>query len=630
VYTNGTYTPAPANYGANDTWNPLASAMEPKINNSIIRNNVSAYLEFSILEGLKLRVTGGALITDEKDMSYYNTKTLQGLQGPNGYGLSNGDANSYYQNSNILTYDKTFGKHHLTLTGVAEQQFTRDDASGLIAKNFAVDQTNIYDMGGAANITNSSSAYERVLNSYLGRVNYSYADKYLFTASFRADGASVFSSKHKWGYFPSMSAAWRLIEESFMKDQSVFSDLKLRGSWGITGNQAIAPYQTLAKVITGANYSYPYNGTDVDDLGYIISSAANPKLKWESTTQVDVGIDAGLFNNRLTVTVDYYTKTTKDLLLQRQLPTMTGIASVIDNVGSVSNKGVELSLAGDILTGGLKWNSGLTVSANRNKVLDIGASPYLSFRTTQGGYGVGNIMYLYKGQPFGQMYGYGFEGVWGTKDAAAAAAFGQLPGDPKYTDINHDGKINSQDLKVIGNAIPKYTFGWNNRFSYKDFDLNFLIQGTQGNNLFNMNRIRLEAPYEGTSVKMLDRWTPDHQNTNVPGFISAQARADAGLTNNVSLGSGSNQNSHYVENGSYVRMKNITLGYNLPRALISRIGFSRIRVYISAMNLFTITQYTGYDPESSSFTNQGDTSIGIDYGNYPSAKTYTAGLDISL
>jgi TonB-linked SusC/RagA family outer membrane protein len=624
---DGSYSRAPTGYAAYDTWNPVASAKEPYINNNTFRNTLNAYLEFKLLEGLKLKVTGGALITNMSNRSYYNQNSLQGLQN-NGYGIQGTSATSRYQNSNILTYDKTIGRHHFNITGVAEQQFERGDDASLIGTNFLADQTKIFDLGGAKTIVNSSNSYERVINSYLGRVNYSFADKYLFTASYRADGSSVFGANNKWGYFPSMSLAWRLSEETFIKDLNLFSDLKLRGSWGVTGNQAISPYQTFASVSSGSNY--PYNGNDQTDIGFNISRAANPNLKWESTTQTNIGLDFGLFNGRLTSTIDYYVKTTKDLLLSRQLPAYTGFVNILDNVGSVENKGIEFAISGDPFVGDFKWNTGFNISANRNKVLDIGADSFLSFKTSQGGYTVGNIMYLKKGEPFGQMYGYGYDGTWKTSEAEKAAAYGQLPGDPKYTDVNGDGKIDNADFKVIGNAMPKFIYGWTNRLSYKNFDLTFLIQGVQGNNIFNMSRIRLENPAEATSIRNLDRWTPENQNTDIPAYIDQQTRLNAKLTNAVAIPSTQrNQLSRYVEDGSYLRLKNITLGYNVPKAVTNKLGLNRVRVYASGMNLLTFTKYTGYDPETSSF-NSTDSRIGVDFGNYPTARTYSFGIDLSF
>lgn len=629
---NGNYNRHPSTYGAYDTWNPLAAAQEPDINNNTIRNNVNANLDFQITESLKFRITGGAIIENMDNKSYYNSKTWEGkpISGKVGYATIDNSFYTFYQNSNILTYDKTIAlRHHLTVMAVAEQQFSKAQTSGLVASKFTVDQTGVDDLGGAEQIGSKySNVSERVLNSYLGRINYSFADKYLLTLSYRADGSSVFGKNNKWGYFPSGSVAWKLAEEPFISDLDIFSDLKLRGGWGQVGNQAISPYQTISAVRSGANY--PYSGGSTTDLGFIIANPPSPDLKWETTTQTNVGLDVGIFSGRLNATVDVYYKKTEDLLLNKTLPGYTGFSSIIDNVGSVENKGVEMAVSGDPLVGKFRWNSGFNISWNRNKVLDLGEVSKLEYRTTYGGYSLRNgFMQLRVGEPFGQMYGYGYLGVWGTSQADEAAAYGQLPGDPHYVDFNQDGKINSGDIMKIGNAIPDFVFGWNNRFSYKNLELTFLIQGSQGNEIFNQARIRLEAPYEGTSVRLLDRWTESNQNTDVPAFIDDVTRQNAGLASKVSLGSDGGRLQRYVEDGSYIRLKNITLGYSLPENMLRKIRVKGIKAYVSGTNLWTITNYTGYDPEVSAY-NANDAMIGVDLSNYPTAKILSFGLNVTF
>jgi TonB-dependent starch-binding outer membrane protein SusC len=623
---NGDYWVHSPGYGPSDTWNPLASAVEPNIDNNLIRNNLNAYLNFKILRGLTFKVTGGANIDNTNNQIYHNLKTYEGKQNT-GLGISTENTFRRFQNSNILTYDREINRHHLTFTAVAEQQYSKFKFSSIRASKFTVDATGASDLGGAEIKTLSSDENERILNSYLGRLNYVYDDKYLLTASYRADGSSVFGGNNKWGYFPSASVAWRASQEDFIADLGLFSELKIRASWGITGNQAINPYQTLARISSGANY--PYNGNEGTDLGFFILNAANPNLKWESTAQTDVGIDFGLFGGRLNVTADYYYKKTTDLLMPRDLPGYTGFTSIVDNVGSIENRGFEFAISGDPLVGRVRWNSSFNISTNKNKVLDLGTQERIGYRTTKGGYSVNTpFMYLVKGEPFGQIYGYQYEGVWGTDKASDAAAFGQLPGDARFKDVNGDGSINNQDLTVIGNSFPDFIFGWSNRVSYSNFDLNFLIQGSKGNDLFNMGRIRLESPGEGTSARLLDRWTPDNQDTDVPGFIEAKTREEAGLTSKVSIG-GDQRISRWVEDASYLRLKNIMLGYNLPVSLTKRFKINSLRVFVSATNLITITDYTGYDPETSAY-NVNDAMIGVDFSNYPQSKFYNVGLNVSF
>ncbi len=630
---NGNYNRHPAGYGAYDTWNPLAAAKEPDIQNNTVENNVSSYLDIQIIEGLSFKVTGGATIQNIKNRSYYNALTLEGrpVGGKVGYGTLSSSMFTRYQNSNILTYNKKFlDLHQLTIMTVAEQQYEKLEGLDLIASKFTVDQTGINDLGGAEQISEkSSNVEERVINSYLGRINYAYADKYLLTATYRADGSSVFGTNNKWGHFPSVSLAWRMSQESFIKSLKMFSNLKLRGSWGITGNQAIRPYQTISAMESG--YNYPYTGGASTDLGFRIANASNPNLKWESTTQINFGLDAGLFDGRFNATIDIYKKETEDLLLNRTLASYTGLRSIIDNVGSVENRGLELALSGDPFMNRLKWHTELNISWNRNEILDLGESERLEFRTTYGGYGLRNgFMQLRVGEPFGQMYGYEVKGIWKESEAAQAAKYGQLPGDMKYTDVNSDGKINPSDIKNIGNSIPDFIFGWSNRFSYNNFELTLLIQGSRGNDIFNQGRIRLERPGEGTSTRLLDRWTPENQDTDVPGFIDQVTRADAALVSTIQLGNGDDGRlSRWVEDGSYIRLKNITLGYNIPRSLLERVGLIDAKVYVSGTNLLTFTNYSGYDPEVSAY-NSNDAQIGVDLSNYPTAKTITFGVNVSF
>ena len=625
---NGDYSKSALHYGNPTLWNPLASAVEPQIENNTVRNNVNSYLELKPLEGLSFKVTLGASVINRNNLAFNNQNTFTGSLNK-GIGSVYEDRSTYLQNSNILTYDKTISDHHFTVTAVGEQTHSKFYTSNVDGSDFLVQQTGVFDMAGARIVKNTSSLSERAINSFLGRINYVFADKYLLTASFRADGSSVFGKNNKWGYFPSVSAAWNMAKESFISNLDIFSELKLRGSWGKTGNQGIGTYGTLAKIISGRNY--PYSGSDATDLGFYMSAAANPSLKWETTAQTNWGIDMGLMGGRLSITADYYEKKTTDLLMPRELPRYTGLASIIDNVGSMANKGFEFAIAGDPFTGKFAWNTGFNISANKTTVLDLGDVDRLGYRS--GGSGQGTnlpFMYLIKGEPFGQMVGWGYEGVWKESEAAAAAAYGQLPGDPKYTDLNGDGKINTSDVKTIGNSMPDFIFGWNNRLTYENFEFAFQIQGSKGNDLFNVARIALERPGEGTSARILDRWTPQNQNSTIPAIIDQKTREAAKLVNTITFPtSDNNRLSRYIEDASYIRLKNITVAYNFPKSLTERIKLRNLRVYGSVTNLLTITNYTGYDPEVSSYTGN-DAQIGSDYNNYPQSKIFNLGLNVSF
>ena len=495
-------------------------------------------------------------------------------------------------------------------------------------QDFLVDQLGTDNMDGAQSVSVDSWASERALISFMGRINYGLMDKYLLTLSYRADGSSVFGENNKWGYFPSGSLAWRISQEGFLKDSEIISDLKLRVSYGITGNQGISPYGSLARL--GSSYRYPYiNGSNLN-IGFGISDIANPNLKWESTAQSDIGIDISLFKGRLTSTIDVYRKVTDDLLMPRQLSDYVGVSSVIDNVGSVENKGLEILIGGDPVVGKVRWNTSVNVTINRNKVLDLGDGvTKIGYTPTSGGYNLGSeYMFLEVGQPFGQMKGYKFLGLWKSSEETEARAYGQLPGMPKYADINNDGKVNGNDKTTIGYGYPKFTAGWTNLVTYNNFELSFLITASYGNELFNTIRIRRQT-YEATDPIVWDYWTPDNQDTDIPALYDGQWLKDQHLVNKYSLGNSSGATSQWVEDASFVRLKTITLSYNFEQNLLKKIGFSKARLYFTGTNLVTLTKYTGYDPEIAQYPGN-DATIGIDQSVYPTARMYTFGADFTF
>lgn len=609
-------------YGASDTWNPMIAVLEPIRTNPETRNNATLYLSYKILDGLTFRVQGSG-IYDQQNRSLYQNKLTREGTGANGSARVSNTLGTRYQNSNILTYDKAIGLHRFTATGLFESVWEEFSSSRIEATDFLVDATGFNDLGAANALTASSSKSTRTLRSWMGRVNYVYNDKYLATVSFRADASSVFGTDNKWGYFPSLSLAWRLSEEDFMSNSGV--DLKLRGSWGITGNQGISPFQSLPRLNSGQ--LYPYNGGSNTNIGFGVGAIANPNLKWEETTQTNIGIDLSLFEGRLTSTIDVYKKTTDDLLMPRELPGYVGIPSVLDNVGSIENKGVEVQIGGDPVVGTFSWNTSLNFTLNRNKVLDLGADEQIAFSTTDGGYGLNEFMVLRVGEPFGTMTGYINDGVWGTADEAQARSYGQLPGMARFRDLNGDGQVDIDDRTIIGNAFPDFTMGWTNSLSYKNFNLNFMFLTFQGVDLFNTLRIRREVSWEGNSKRMLDAWTPENQDTDVPGYLDGATVEGEALENKYFLDG--NESSRYVEDASFIRLKTMTLSYTFDQPWLESIGVVGLRAFVSGTNLFTITDYTGYDPEVSAYTDN-DAQLGVDFAVYPPAKTYTIGVEFNF
>ncbi len=628
----GNYWKHRSGYGAYDTWNPVATALETKIDNPTNQNNINLFLNFKLMKGLSLKITGGGTFTDSYNLKYENTKTRNGYA-MNGVGNISNNFSKMYQNSNILTYDNTFGPHHLTITGVAEEIFNTYKGNSMRGQDFLVDQLGADNMDGATSVSVDSWASERALVSFMGRINYGLFDKYLLTLSYRADGSSVFGENNKWGYFPSGSIAWRISQEEFLKDSPIVSDLKLRASYGVTGNQGISPYGSLARLSSA--YRYPYNNGSNLNIGFGISDIANPNLKWESTAQTDIGVDISLFKGRLTSTIDVYRKKTDDLLMPRQLPDYVGVSSVIDNIGSIENRGIEIIVGGDPVVGKFRWNTSVNFTMNRNKVLDLGPGvTKIGYTPTSGGYNLGSeYMFLEVGKPFGEIKGWKFQGLWKTSEAAKALEYGQLPGMPKYADISGssgtpDGKVDTWDKTTIGHGYPKFTFGWTNMFTYNNFELSFLITGSYGNDLFNTLRIRRET-YEATDPKVWNYWTPDNQDTDVPALYDGAWLDAQNLESKYYFGNASGATSRWVEDASFVRLKTVTFAYNFDANLLRKIGFSRAKLYFTGTNLITLTKYTGYDPEIAQYPGN-DATIGVDQSVYPTARMYTFGAEFTF
>ena len=608
----GLYTQPSGVVGPHTLYNPLAMAVEPIRDNRQDISEFNTFLDYTILKGLSARVFVAGRQTTNENSSYLNTKGT-GNVGDAQAGIYN-DRFVSLQNTNQLTYQTTFAtQHSLNVTAVYEQQYEQANGNGNGSRGFA---TNVYtynNLGVATGGIPYSGRTTRNIQSFLGRVNYGYADRYLASISARSDASSVFGTNNKRAFFPSAALAWRINNEAFLSGVTAISNLKLRASYGLTGNQGIAPYGSLTQL----NSAYPYsiNGTSLSP-GVTLGTLGNPDLRWEKTAQLNVGIDVALFANRLQFTADVYQKRTSDLLLDVPLPAISGYATVRRNVGEVENRGVELSLGGQPVVGDFKWNTSANVAINRNKVLALDGTQEVSLGTP-GLPNFGNTIFLTVGQPMGVLKGYIQNGTWGTAETDQATKYGTIPGAPKYVDQNNDGKIDDKDIAIMGNTFPKFTYGWNNTFTYKRLELNVLIQGVAGNKIYNLARVytdRTSADADATSTRILDRWTPTNQNTDVPSFAG-------------SLKSEQVQSSRWLEDGSYLRFKNITLGYNLSPNLLSAVKLSAARLYVSGVNLVTLTKYTGYDPEARTGV---DTVGGIDLASYPAQKSYTVGLNVTF
>ena len=578
--------------------------------------------EYKFTTDLTLKVTAGVDILNTGQDYYAPSNTGSPAGGSNGYAASGyasvGAGNSLsWLNENTLTYDHAFNRTHFlnVLVGYTTQ-YQHDESSVASAQKFPNDLTtyNNLSYAGIANLP-QSSAHNSTMNSYLARVNYSYQHKYNLTLSERADGSSKLGANNKWGYFPSAGFSWNAGREDFFKPLAeTISNLKLRLSAGQTGNSEVPPYSSLA-ALAPTNY---YFGSKLV-TGIAPVQLANPDLKWETTTQYDLGFDIGLFNSRVNLVFDAYYKKTSDLLLNVPLPLYTGYASALENVGSVSNRGIEMSLnTENIKSDGFKWNTSIVFAVNRNKVLNLGQGITSFYPLAPTGQVSPVIVQV--GLPVGTFWGYTTHGLLTASDIAKGvpllAGVPQQVGDTKYVDQNGDGKITTADKHNLGSAQPKFTGSITNTFTYGHFDLSIFFAGSYGNRIFNLLQQSLERPTLtlNASATLLNRWSPSNPNGTV-------ARATNSPVPQVT--------DRYIENGSYLKLKNASLGYTFSNDLLSKIHAKQLRVYVSAQNLFTITKYTGQDPEVNFYDND-NTKQGIDYGTYPSVRTFLAGLSITF
>ncbi|MEP1891724.1 MAG: SusC/RagA family TonB-linked outer membrane protein, partial [Cyclobacteriaceae bacterium] len=458
----------------------------------------------------------------------------------------------------------------------------------------------------------STNLEETVLRSYYGRFNYSFRSKYLLTVTNRYDGASQFAKNNKWAYFPSAALGWNVHKESFLQNVEFLSELKLRASYGVTGNQAISPYETLATV---EEVLTTQQGTIVNAVAP--STIANNDLTWESTAQADFGADIGLFEDRIIINTDYYRMVTSDLLFEVPLPEYSGFSSVLKNAGKVENKGYELGISSRNLVGDLKWNMDVNFSINKNKILELSDTVDVFYKNSPGAVLGGENQVLRVGKPVGMFFGYVYDGVYQEGDEVISG--GEGLGGEKFRDLDEDGKLSADDRTIMGNPHPDFIWGFNNTFTFKGFDLNIFFQGSQGNDIANYTRYELDGLIgkSNATAAMKQRWTPENTETDVPAAKSRPARFS----------------SRWIEDGSYVRLKSLALGYTLPKAWVSKMNVRSFRIYVSGQNLWTATNYSGVDPEvsfRSSGAQDSNRNLGLDFASYPMAKSYTVGLSIGL
>lgn len=632
-FDDGTYpfndqnTPAEllnAGYSGGTVANPIASTREVEDDFQQERILGSVFGQYNFSPELSLKISGSVDALTANRNTYFPSITRRGFEVGGGNAIIGSNESNTYNWDNVLQYNSTIADIH-SINATAGFTLQREEAFGtdMQNSNFVSDITGFNAIGsgnksGGPNIGSWSSA--STLASWIGRINYGYDSRYLITLTARADGSSKFGENNKWGFFPSGALAWRVSNEPFMKNADPVSNLKIRGSFGVTGNQEIGAFAALASL-----FPLNYNMDGQLLSGFAPGSIANPDLKWERAEQVDIGIDLGLFDNRLTIIADLYRKKTTDLLLGVPLPMNSGFDDALQNLGSIENKGFELSIGSRIIQqNNFIWQTDVNFSANRNEVLNLGEEEQLPVQQVLSGADT-KASLVKVGLPIGIFQGFKTDGIFNsqTEIDAHRAQPNAVPGDRKIVDVNGDGEITADDRTIVGNPWPDYTFGWNNTVNFERFTLSLFLQGVIGADVFNANRMVLTDGGNDLSNNILterffDRWTPENPNAKWERVGTVPVGSTPPIGNNLQ--------SHFVEDGSYLRAKNITLSYDIP---LNNAGiFKKTVVYFGVQNAFTITGYSGLNPETNA-EGQNNIEQGIDFGAYPLARTYRLGLKLS-
>lgn len=628
-------------------FNPIADLKNSYRKYYINNLQLNGYVEYEFIKGLKLKVSGGYTYDNRHTDTFNNSKTRYG--GPTSTDKVNAEVvrqqRLTWLNENILTYQTDFKKKHFlnTMVGVTLQNSDYEFYSFRM-KGIPNESLGMAGMSQGTFDKSTSTNSSWAMLSYLGRINYNYKSKYYATASFRADGSSKFSKKNRYGYFPSGSLAWSFSEEDFMADyKKWFSSGKIRLSWGLTGNNRIGEYDYLAlldmiksHVTNGLpNTVYPFDNNN-GNVGVAPISLPNEDLKWETTEQWNLGLDLGFFDERIGFTADIYRKTTRDLLLDATLPYSSGYLTAMKNIGKVRNDGLELTLnTVNIDNKKFKWTTNINISFNKNQVLELSENQTALLSSAKFDQNFNSQPnYVAKiGHPMGMIYGYIYDGTYKYDDFDKSGSSYTLkgnvphyvsenntqPGMPKYKDLNGDGIIDTNDRTMIGRGLPIHTGGFTNNFEYKGFDLNVFFQWSYGNDVLNANRLFFESGFQkkrelNQFASYADRWTPENPNSNIPAVTNSSS--------NLVI------SSRVVEDASFLRLKAVTLGYTVPKNFLKKFKIDNARLYVAAQNLWTITEYTGYDPEVS--VRDGGLTPGLDFSSYPRALSVSFGINLGF
>ncbi|NIJ51747.1 SusC/RagA family TonB-linked outer membrane protein [Dyadobacter arcticus] len=589
-------------------FNPLISINYASFVATSFRNLTNAYAQISFTPELKFRSELGIDLLNQNEEGYYQSQNVRNIgTASSGLGSNYGTFVTNYNTNNFFSYDKVFGSHGIGATLGMSYQQSQNKLSFIEGTQFPSDSYKKIASAATKSDGSSSETNYRFL-SYFLRLNYKFSDKYLLSASARIDGSSRFGANSRYGFFPSVSAGWVLTEENFLKNNNTLSFLKIRGSYGATGNSEIGDFPQLGLFSGDAGYA--------GAAGQRPSQIGNPDLRWETTKQVDIGVDFGLFNNRINGEVDYYEKKTDGLLLEVNVPSTSGFSIQVDNVGKLENKGFEFVLNTQNAVGAFKWNTSLNLATNKNKVIDIQG------QIIEGG--IRSMSRVMEGEAVGVFYAVEYAGVDKSNgDALFYKNTKTADGSVDRSTVTNSG-FNSAQRVVVGNPNPKLVGGITNTFAFKGLDLNVFFNGVSGNkiNFYGVGQYSsANGIYEDNqTADQLKAWTAENPDTDVP-----EAR--------LYRANGNQASSRYIFDGSYLRLRSVTLGYNLPSALLKRIKMDRIRVYVSALNLATFTNYKGWDPE----VNTDDASdrdlkfaLGNDFYTAPQPRTILAGINIGF
>ena len=585
--------------------NPLAANAADMTNQSD-RIVGTLALDFRIVDGLRFKTSYSIDLNNSRDDYYLDPTSTTDGRSTKGYVSESSSRNFEWLFENVLTYDKLFGKHNLSVMAGATLQHAQWNGNSLAGYDLPSAYPDIHSVAAANQLDEDaiwSSASAWSIASFLARISYNYDDRYLLTVNCRADGSSRFAPGERWGVFPSVSAGWRISGEPWMENtHDVLDDLKIRAGYGMNGNQGgIGNYSYLAHM--SASRVPPTEDNTYPGMAFSTNSLANPELTWEKTSQYNVGVDVSLFDSRIVLNADAYYKKTTDLLLTVALPDNLNLpGGITRNDGEMVNKGMEFALSTVNFDREFRWTTDFNLSLNRNKVTKLGLNKVYYYAET---YATGeSAIILKEGLPLGSFFGYISDGV------------DPETGDLMYRDISGNGTIGTEDRTVIGCAQPKFTYGFTNDFSYKGVTLSIFFQGSYGNDIFNASRIETEGmvDFRNQSTAVLRRWKRPGMVTDIPRV---------GNADNIK------NSTRFVEDGSFLRLKNVTLSYSFPKKLIKKASISDLQFYVTAQNLLTFTKYSGYDPEVNAYGSSG-TELGVDFGTYPQAKAFIFGVNIQF